>query len=186
MKKSIAAFALLVLCATIMPAQTPPASRPAPSADSSAEHAAKRVEIRKLIELTGAANVSADALRQIIGPLKAGFPEVPDEFWDTFIKEVRSDELIDLVIPIYDKYYTREEIRDLTLFYQSPVGQKTIKVLPKLSAEAIDAGQEWGKMVADRAMRKLKEKGYDKTSENRVIGPSGDRAKSKPSADTGI
>lgn len=143
----------------------------------SAEQAAKRVEIRKLIELTGAANVSGDALRQIITPLKTAYPEVPDEFWDTFAKEVHSDELIDLVIPIYDKYYTRDEIRDLTSFYQSPVGQKTIKVLPQLSAEAIDAGQEWGKMVADRAMRKLREKGYDNTSENRVIGSSGDLAK---------
>jgi hypothetical protein len=157
---------------TVPPAQTSPA-----------DQASKRVEIRKLIELTGAANISADALRQIIEPLKAGFPGVPEEFWNTFAKEVRSDELIDLVIPIYDKYYTRDEIHDLTLFYQSPVGQKTIKVLPKLSADAIEAGQEWGKMVADRAMRKLKDKGYDKTSFNfgnaddLVIGPSGDRVK---------
>jgi hypothetical protein len=108
-------------------------------------------------------------LRQIIAPLRSGFPQVPDAFWDSFVKEVRSDELIDLVVPIYDKYYTLEEIRDLTRFYQSPVGQKTIKVLPKLSAEAIDAGQEWGRIVADRAMRKLKDKGYDKTSSLIVI-----------------
>jgi len=139
----------------------------APSATVQAEEDAKRTEIRKLIELTGAANISADALRQIIAPLRAGFPQVPDEFWDSFVKEVRSDELVDLVVPIYDKYYTRNEIRDLTRFYQSPVGQKTIKVLPKLSAEAIDAGQEWGRIVADRAMRKLKEKGYDKTSSHK-------------------
>ena len=130
------------------------------------ERAAKRSEIRKLIELTGAANISADALQKMIEPLKASYPQVPEEFWNTFIHEVHSDELIDLVIPIYDKYYTRDEIRELTQFYQSPVGQKTIKVLPKLSAEAIDAGQEWGRMVADRAMRKLREKGYDKTSSN--------------------
>jgi hypothetical protein len=50
------------------------------------------------------------------------------------------------------------------MFYRSPVGQKTIKILPKLSAEAIDAGQEWGKTVADRAMRKIHDKGYDKSS----------------------
>jgi len=138
----------------------------APSSPSE-DRAAKRTEIRKLIELTGAANISADALRKIIDPLRAGFPQVPEEFWNTFIKEVHSDELIDLVVPIYDKYYTRDEIQDLTRFYQSPIGQKTIKVLPKLSAEAIDAGQEWGKMVADRAMRKLREQGYDKTSSMR-------------------
>ena len=152
----------------------------APSAASSSTSAptqtdkdqdAKKAEIRHLIELTGAANISADALRQIIAPLRNGFPQVPEEFWDTFIKEVHSDELIDLVVPIYDKYYTRQEIQDLTTFYQSPVGQKTIKVLPKLSAEAIDAGQRWGQIVADRAMRKLHDKGYDKSSSMPVADP---------------
>lgn len=128
------------------------------------EQQAKRTEIRKLIQLTGAANISANALQQIIGPLRSAYPQVPDEFWDTFTKEVHSDELIDLVVPIYDKYYTREEIAELTRFYQSPIGQKTIQVLPKLSAEAIDAGQEWGRIVAERAMKKLKQQGYDNTS----------------------
>ena len=162
MRKPILRLLPIVFFVSAVCAQTTQSSQVSPSMSS--EQSAKRAEIRRLIELTGAANVSADALRQIIAPLKAGYPQVPQQFWDTFAKEVRSDELIDLVIPIYDKYYTRDEIHDLTLFYQSPVGQKTIKVLPKLSAEAIDAGQEWGKMIADRAMRKLKDKGYDNTS----------------------
>ena len=165
MKPYAMGLALLLCCGAA--AQNPPAGASTPASSSTQadkDQAAKRAEIRQLIELTGAANISADALRQIISPLRTGFPQVPDEFWDTFIKEVRSEELIDLVIPIYDKYYTRAEIHDLTTFYQSPVGQKTIKVLPKLSAEAIDAGQEWGRMVADRAMRKLHDKGYDKSS----------------------
>ena len=165
MKTYIMGLALVLCCGAA--AQSPPTAGAASSSAATPadkDQAAKRAEIRQLIELTGAANVSADALRQIISPLRSGFPQVPDEFWDTFIKEVRSEELIDLVIPIYDKYYTRAEIHDLTTSYESPVGQKTIKVLPKLSAEAIDAGQEWGRMVADRAMRKLHDKGYDKSS----------------------
>ena len=166
MKYLVTKCLLVLVCCTSAFAQTSSSATSgsqAPSAPSE-DRAAKRAEIRILIELTGAANISADALRKIIDPLRAGFPQVPAEFWNTFIKEVHSDELIDLVVPIYDKYYTRDEIQDLTRFYQSPVGQKTIKVLPKLSAEAIDAGQEWGKMVADRAMRKLREQGYDKSS----------------------
>jgi hypothetical protein len=165
-------LAVAVLCCSAAAQKPSQPVSPNASAARQPEQDAKRLEIRKLIELTGAANVSADALRQIIAPLRAGFPQVPDEFWDSFVKEVRSDELIDLVVPIYDKYYSLEEIRDLTRFYQSPVGQKTIKVLPKLSAEAIDAGQEWGRIVADRAMRKLKDKGYDKTS-SLIVVPSG-------------
>lgn len=166
--KHLLAICVLMVVASIAAAGQAPAqnatAQASPQIDT--ERAAKRSEIRKLIELTGAANISADALQKMIEPLKASYPQVPEEFWNTFIHEVHSDELIDLVIPIYDKYYTRDEIRELTQFYQSPVGQKTIKVLPKLSAEAIDAGQEWGHMVADRAMRKLREKGYDKTSSN--------------------
>ena len=166
--KHLLAICVLILAASIAAGAQAPAQDPTAQASprTDAERAAKRAEIRKLIELTGAANISADALQKMIEPLKASYPQVPEEFWNTFIHEVHSDELIDLVIPIYDKYYTRDEIQELTRFYQSPVGQKTIKVLPKLSAEAIDAGQEWGRMVADRAMRKLREKGYDKTSSN--------------------
>ncbi|HKR29049.1 MAG TPA: DUF2059 domain-containing protein [Terriglobales bacterium] len=166
--KHLFAICVLILAGSVAAATQAPAQNPVTQASpqTDAERAAKRAEIRKLIELTGAANISADALQKMIEPLKASYPQVPEEFWNTFIHEVHSDELIDLVIPIYDKYYTRDEIQELTHFYQSPVGQKTIKVLPKLSAEAIDAGQEWGRMVADRAMRKLREKGYDKTSSN--------------------
>lgn len=158
---------LIAVCSAASLAQTVP-PQPSGSANKSAaaasEQDVKRAEIRKLIELTGAANVSTDALRQVIAPIRAGFPQVPDEFWDTFMKEVDPAELIDLVVPIYDRYYTRDDIHELTRFYESPVGQKTIKVLPKLSAEAISAGQQWGQTVADRAMRKLKDKGYDKTT----------------------
>ncbi len=165
MKNWFATSILILTCSFAAGAQTSaqnPAAQVSPQAD--ADRAAKRADIRKLIELTGAANISADALEKMIEPLKASYPQVPEEFWNTFVHEVHSDELVDLVIPIYDKYYTRDEIQELMHFYQTPVGQKTIKVLPKLSAEAIDAGQEWGRMVADRAMRKLREKGYDKTS----------------------
>ena len=166
MKRSLAPCLLVFVCSFAALAQTPAqtSSTQQPPQQTEAERAAKRADIRNLIQLTGAANISADALEKMIEPLKADFPQVPEEFWNTFIHEVHSDELVDLVIPIYDKYYTRGEIQELTRFYQTPVGQKTIKVLPKLSAEAIDAGQEWGRMVADRAMRKLREKGYDKTS----------------------
>jgi uncharacterized protein len=165
MKQPLATCVMVLVSSIATAAQTPaqnPIAQASPQTD--AQRAAKRADIRKLIELTGAANISADALQKMIEPLKASYPQVPEEFWNTFVHEVHSDELVDLVIPIYDKYYTHEEIQELMHFYETPVGQKTIKVLPKLSAEAIDAGQEWGRMVADRAMRKLRQKGYDKTS----------------------
>ena len=152
----------LLVCSAV--AQTPAPAPAQASSSAQQQQDAKRAEIRKLIELTGAANVSTDAMRQIIAPIRASNPNVPDAFWETFLQEVHPDELIDLVIPIYDRYYTLDEIHDLTRFYQSPVGQKTIKVLPKLSAEAIEAGQQWGQTITDRAMKKLRQQGYGTSS----------------------
>jgi hypothetical protein len=169
-QSKVAIVSLLLLsaaCAYAMPAQGA-----APATTSTTDTEVKREEIRKLIELTGAAKVSASALKQIIAPMRQAFPQVPEGFWNEFLNEVRADELVDLIVPIYDKYYTRDDIHELTKFYQSPVGQKTVKVLPQLSAEAIDAGQEWGRGVADRAMKKLQEKGYDKSSSLQGASPS--------------
>ena len=39
---------------------------------------------------------------------------------------------------LYRKYYTDEELKDLITFYQSPVGQKSLVVTPKLVSEQMD------------------------------------------------
>jgi hypothetical protein len=170
MKTCVIALLGFLTCSALAQTSVAP---PAQASDSAKQQQdAKRAEIRKLIELTGAANVSTEAMRHIIAPIRTSYPDVPDAFWDTFLKEVHPDELIDLVVPIYDRYYTLDEIHDLTRFYESPVGQKTIKVLPKLSAEAIDAGQQWGQTITDRAMRKLRQKGYDTSSLHEPSSPA--------------
>jgi uncharacterized protein len=53
-----------------------------------------------------------------------------DEFFD---KELDLDKEIDEVaIPIYDKHYSETEIRELIAFHRSPVGQKTLAVMPQM------------------------------------------------------
>jgi hypothetical protein len=151
---------LCVLASASLLAQTAPSAKPQ-SADP--QQQIKRTEIRQLIQLTGAAKIAGAVMKQMIEPLKAANPQVPAEFWDEFMRQVDPEELIDLIVPIYDKYYTLEEIRELVRFYQSPAGQKTIKVLPQLSAESIHAGQQWGQEIGERVMRKMKEKGYDRS-----------------------
>jgi hypothetical protein len=42
----------------------------------------------------------------------------------------------------FDKYYTLDEIKELIVFYKSPVGQKSIKLMPEVTAETMKAVQE--------------------------------------------
>jgi hypothetical protein len=44
--------------------------------------------------------------------------------------------------PIYDKYFTADELRDLNAFYKTPTGQKSIKVMPGLVQESFQKANE--------------------------------------------
>lgn len=43
--------------------------------------------------------------------------------------------IIRQLVPIYDKYYSPEELREIIAFYKTPAGQKMIEVTPKIVSE---------------------------------------------------
>lgn len=44
--------------------------------------------------------------------------------------------------PVYDKFFTEEELKDLVAFYKSPTGQKSIGIMPQLMQEAMSRSSE--------------------------------------------
>ncbi len=50
------------------------------------------------------------------------------------------DESIERIYPIYAKYYTPDEVRQITTFYKTPVGAKTLNVAPQIINESMQAG----------------------------------------------
>ena len=123
-------------------------------ADSTKHHA------RELLEVTGSGNLGLQMMQNIFSSFKNQFPRVPVEFWDELSKEITGKELIELVIPIYSKYYTDEELVHLIAFYKSPLGQKVVQKLPLISQDSYFVGQEWGKKVGEKVITRLKEKGF--------------------------
>lgn len=47
--------------------------------------------------------------------------------------------IIRQLVPVYDKYYSPEELREITAFYKTPAGQKMIDVTPKIMSEFLQA-----------------------------------------------
>ncbi len=74
-----------------------------------------------------------------------------EEFIDGFIEELRSEEslniLMELAVPIYDKYFTSNEIAALSRFFRSPVGKKYVSSTPILTLEMERIGEEWGNAI---------------------------------------
>ena len=78
--------------------------------------------------------------------------QLVDLFFAKFQSKVDTRQLLDQIVPLYDKYLSAQEVKDLIQFYQSPLGQKTVKVMPKLTAEAQDIGRKWGEGLGRQSM----------------------------------
>jgi len=48
------------------------------------------------------------------------------------------DEMVAEMVPLYANTYTVDEIRQLSAFYQSPLGQKMLASMPKLMAQSME------------------------------------------------
>jgi hypothetical protein len=135
--------------------------------------AAKQRDIRKLLKITGAGQMGMDAIDQMLVLQRQANPEIPEQFWIEFRKEISANGLTDLIIPSYEKYFTHEDIKDLIDFYESPVGRKMLENQPQLVAESKLAGQQWGSDVAQRVMARL-EKSQREAASQPVPQPKSD------------
>jgi uncharacterized protein len=123
---------------------------------------AKEADIRRLMDLIGTKKLviqMMDAMEQNLKPLMTNaLPagEYRDKLVDLFFLKFHSkrdaQQILDLAVPAYDRYYTREEIRGLIEFYGTPLGQKTITVLPKLTGELQESGRKWGEQLGRDSM----------------------------------
>lgn len=126
---------------------------------------AKEADIRHLLKL-----VRVDALvTQIMDSMTNGIKPLmtnslpPGEYRskliDLFLEKFRSkatpSELIDMAVPVYDKYFTDNEIKGLITFYGTPLGQKAISTLPQLTAEMQQNGRRWGENLGRQSMQEV-------------------------------
>ena len=117
--------------------------------------------IKELMELTGAAKIGIQVITQIFSSYEKTYPNVPGEIWADILKEINEYDMIKMIIPIYEKYYTSDEINELINFYKTPLGKKTIEVMPGLTQDSMAVGREWGLKIVEKVNRNLTNKGYN-------------------------
>ena len=85
-----------------------------------------------LIEASGARDKLNEVLSQAMAQTS---PEQSEKLRQLF----NIDEMINQVAPIYDKYFTEDELKDLTRFYKSSLGRKLFMVTPLIIEESTQA-----------------------------------------------
>lgn len=87
--------------------------------------------IRQLIAEAGTTLHAEENVARMIATLAQASPETPDLLWQRLRENVAPRAIFDIVIALYDRHYSLEEIRGLLYFYRSPAGQEYLGEMPK-------------------------------------------------------
>ena len=122
----------------------------------------KEREIRKLLGVTGTTKNIPEMMDQMIAEFRKALPDVPSQFWDDFRKEINVDELVGLMVPVYDKHLSLEDIKAANAFFATPAGKRFAEKMPVMSGEGFEIGRKWGEAKGRLVAERLKEKGLEK------------------------
>jgi hypothetical protein len=92
---------------------------------------------------------------QMIPEMQKALPDIPAEFWQGIRKKIKTDGFTERLLPIYDKYYSKEDVKGLVAFYQTSLGQKVVSTTPGISSESQAVGSAWGKEIAQQVIDDL-------------------------------
>jgi uncharacterized protein len=114
--------------------------------------------VRKIFEITGSENLFRTSIVQIIQIYKQQKFNIPESYWNSLEKEfmdVSINDLTDMILPIYKKYYSKDDLIKLIEFYQTPVGKKLIETQPSIAKELLQVGADWGSQIDQKIRSKL-------------------------------
>lgn len=128
----------------------------------------KQDDIRRLLAVTGTTKLAlqmADAsVRSISDVIRKARPDIPSRLYPILRRELANlfsenieapNGFVDRVIPAYHKYLSHSEIQELLAFYETPLGLKTIQVMPAVTAESMAIGRAWGESLGPEIDRRV-------------------------------
>ncbi len=168
MKRPFVLLAIALLSATTVIAQQPKTA--------TGDFPASREDIQKLFEVMQIHQqmrqvMDAMAKQQttmIDESLKQRYPQSSaeriaraDRMIEETMKDMPMDAMLDDMIPIYQRHFSKTDINAMSTFYASPTGQKMMREMPALTSESMQASyarmQKQMETIRQRAEQMVKE-----------------------------
>lgn len=140
---------------------------------SVAPDAASKEDVKKLFDVMASREQMAQMMHQVFAQmrsmnreqLKKSQPGITDAELarrdresEDLIKNFPLDEMLNDMIPIYQRHFTKPEIEGMTAFYSSPTGQKFLREMPAVTAETLRVSYPRIQAEIDAAMKRADEK----------------------------
>jgi hypothetical protein len=96
---------------------------------------------------------------QLIGQLNQVAEQLKKEYAS------KSVDITNEVAKVYAQHFTEAELKEILVFYKSPVGRKMVTEEPKAIEQSLKAAQDWAAKFSDVVLERfrveMKKKGYD-------------------------
>lgn len=122
-----------------------------------------RQALNRLFQVSGTEQSYQAAIKQMYTMFREQYPSVDTKVWDDLEKEFSQtslEDLTDMLVPVYSKYMTLEDLKELIEFYESPIGIKFAKNTPLIMQESMQVGQQWGMKIGEKLQQKMEQEGF--------------------------
>ena len=117
--------------------------------------------LKKMFQVSGSEETYKAVISQMFTMFKQQYPDTDPEIWDDFELEFQKtsmDDLTDMLVPVYQKHLSIDDLKELIKFYESSIGKKFALSTPKIMQESMQVGQQWGMRLGEKFERKLQER----------------------------
>jgi uncharacterized protein len=177
-------FMKLSLAVTLLVATAAFAQQPTPS---TADTPASREDIQRLFEvmqIRQQMNQVMDAMMKqqsamMHETLKKRYPQTSaqkiaqaDRLIDETMKDMPMEAMLDDMIPIYQRHFSKTDIEAMSTFYASPTGQKMMQEMPALTSESMQAAYVRMQERMDAMMRRAEQIVNEDQQERKTTPPT--------------
>ena len=134
-----------------------------------ADAPASKADIERYLDITHARDMTKNIMvtmstetQKMIHEQLAKQPNLPadfeahmDKIMNNYWKDLPVDEIIDAMIPVYQKHLTKGDVETLTAFYSGPTGQKVLKEMPAIMSESMQASTGIIQKMMAKAMERV-------------------------------
>ena len=92
--------------------------------------------ILQFIDVFGTKSSMAANFDQMMASLK---PEEAQKLRNAF----KVDEIIERLLPLYDKYFSEADLTAMIAFYSSPEGKKLVQTIPQLMRDSVEVSAKY-------------------------------------------
>jgi hypothetical protein len=94
-----------------------------------------------------------------------------DKYMDDFWRDFPVAQMLDDMIPVYQKHLTKTDVGAMSIFYASPTGQKLLREMPAIMTESMQAMMPHLQESMDKMMERVEQK----TEEEQKKAPPGEK-----------